>query len=47
MAQWDKNNKHPLNTCPIGCLKVAEVATMTNAIMVVNRTTPMVKLTYT
>ena len=46
MAQQDKDSKQPLSTCPVGHLKVAEVATMTDAIMVIAGTTPMVKFTY-
>ena len=46
MAKWDKNSKLTLNTCPIGHLKVAEVATMTTAIMITTGTIPMVKFTY-
>ena len=36
----------PLNTCPVGCLKAANVAAMTTAILVTSGTTPIVKLIY-
>ena len=46
MALWDKDSKWPPNTCPIGYLKVAEVATMTTAITVTVWTMLIVKLVY-
>ena len=42
----DKDTKWPLNTYPIGHLKVMEVETMNTATMVTTGTTPMVKFTY-
>ena len=45
IAYWDKYNKWPLNTYPIGHLKVAEVATTTTAITVTAGTILLVKLT--
>ena len=46
MALLDKDSKLPLNTCPIGYLKAAEVATTTTAIMFCAGTTLTVRLVY-
>ena len=46
MAKKDKDNKWPLNTWPIGCLKAVVIATMTTGIMVPAGTMPMVNLAY-
>ena len=46
MFLLDKDSKQPLNTFPVAHLKDVEVATMTTAIMVMAKTTSMVKLTY-